>query len=65
MLSLDSYVLLDPKNVRLLRVHVTFGLPFYKWKNMIFERKLDVYFDTKFFFPVILNIKFSNFSGYN
>ena len=48
MFSLDSYVLLDPKE-----------------RNMIFERKLGIYFDTKkFSFPANFNIKFSNFSGY-
>ena len=39
MLSLDPYVLLDPKSLRLLRVHITFGLPFRKGKKHDFRKK--------------------------
>ena len=39
MLWLNSYVLLDPLNLRLLRVHVIFGLPFCKVKKCDFRKK--------------------------
>ena len=64
MLSLDPYVLLDRSNLRLSRVHVTFGLPFWKGKKHDFWKKARYLFWHQDVFPAIFNIKLSNFSGY-